>query len=69
MIAQALFRTTLGIGSRRLHLAVVIAMIAIIPIGVFVTGFVQLAVVAGVLVGFVVLIQRQPSTSTESPSL
>lgn len=59
MVAQALFRRTLTIGSGRLHLAAAIAMLALVPLGVFVTGFAQLAVSGAVLVAFVVILQRQ----------
>ncbi len=59
MVAQALFRRTLSIGSGRLHLAAAIAMLALVPLGVFVTGFAQLAVSGAVLVAFVVMLQRQ----------
>jgi low temperature requirement protein LtrA len=59
MVAQALFRRTLTIGSGRLHLATAIAMLALAPLGAFVTGFAQLAVSGGVLVAFVVILQRK----------
>jgi len=59
MLGQYLFRRTLTVGSGRLHLAAGIAMLAIAPLGVFVAGFVQLAVSTGVLVLFVALLQRQ----------
>jgi hypothetical protein len=59
MTAQALFRRTLTIGSGRLHLAAAIAMLALTPLGAFVTGFAQLAVSGGVLVAFVVILQRK----------
>jgi low temperature requirement protein LtrA len=58
MIAQALFRGTLTIGSRRLHLAIAAATLAILPIGVFFTGFSQLAVTAGLLALFITVLQR-----------
>jgi low temperature requirement protein LtrA len=59
LLGQALFRRTLAIGSGRLHLAAAVATLALVPVGVFVTGFSQLAVSAGVLVAFVVLLQRR----------
>ncbi len=59
MLAQLLFRRTLGIGTGRLHLAVAAALVVVVPLGVFATGFGQLAVSAAILVVFVWLLQRQ----------
>ena len=59
MLGQALFRRTLTIGSGRLHLAAGVAMLALAPLGVFVSGFSQLTVSGGVLVLFVVLLHGQ----------
>ncbi len=59
MLGQALFRRTLTIGSGRLHLAAGVAMLALAPLGVFVSGFSQLTVSGGILVLFVMFLHGQ----------
>jgi low temperature requirement protein LtrA len=57
LLAQALFRTTLRLGTSRLYVATAFVLMALAPIGVFVAGFDQLAASAVVLIFFVVAIQ------------
>ena len=58
LLAQALFRRTLGLGSARLHVIAAAVLLVLSPIGVVSTGLSELVVMAGALILFVVLLQR-----------
>ncbi len=58
VLAQALFRRTLGLGSVRLHLMSAVVLLAVSLIGVVSTGLSELVVTAGALVVFVALLSR-----------
>jgi low temperature requirement protein LtrA len=55
--AQALFRHTLRIDTRRFHVATAALLLAMTPLGLFVSGLIQLASSATVLVCFVMAMQ------------
>ncbi len=65
VLAQALFRRTLGLGSVRLHVVAAAVLVVVSPIGVVSTGLSELVVMAGALVLFVVLLQRRTARTVD----
>lgn len=61
LLAQALFRSTLGAGSVRVHVAAAVLVLVVTPVGVLVSGVVQPACVVIVLVGATAVRQRLTS--------